>query len=1183
MPEWTEEQKRAIDLTGRPVVVSAAAGSGKTAVLVERTVNLLCDEKKGIPADSLLAVTFTNDAALQMREKLTAEIDSRAELDPENMWIQRQQALLRLAEITTINSFCFGLLKDNLSETDFQSGVRIIEENEAMMLCERALTDILEDEYRERPAETEDLISKFCRENDTALRKLILRLHRFLRSLPFSDIWIKNTLSGLRSGASSEEVLGDRDRAAKDMISLLCTSAERLGDISDTLKYHASSAAALKENSLIAKEILDTLPSRDRASAAEKLLSAPWKGLTGRQTKAEKEACPQSEISAYESAKELNAKIKEQFKELAELLSVSREQIDADARLCADYFEKLCDLAKRLDERLYEMKTERNAVDFSDTELLCVRLLLNCDENGSITRTPLCDEIVRSKRYKVILIDEFQDVNNLQEVIFKAISDTDDLSRIGENVFLVGDVKQAIYRFRLANPMIFMRAREQGRDPESPVAGLFLRKNFRSRRSIIDFCNYVFGAIMSSRVGETDYTDDEKLFCGASYPGEDSPVEIIAVDSDCGIDRLELEFIAAARRIREMLSQGVEVFDGGVSRPCRPSDFCVLCRKNISGDSLRDIFDAEGLKVLSTESSGYLRSREISLLLNILAITVDPMQDIPLASVMLSPIMGFSDDDLAELRLLDRDSKLYKTVLSVSSGELFATEELKSKCEALVSTVKRLAVTASGLDLSRLIRKIYDDTDIFALAASYEDSEQKCANLYLLLEYAEAYERSSNDGAAGFLRYIEYISSTGGDFEQALTVTETSDAVNVKTIHRSKGLEFPFVILLGTETAFNKTDLNGALQLSYEHGAGLKFLDYSTLTKRSTAFWDYVREKNRTELLSEELRLMYVALTRAKERLILIMDFCEASLKRAESFSVGISSYSVPPSVTEKADCASDWLLMSLLKHPALGIIRSHLPAGVYADTGDLPPITVLPTPPAAEKAEAPETEQAVCDEALVKALTEEFKKGPDPRLTKNEAKLTVSEIVKDDALSFFPRVPSLDGELEEFTAAQKGTLTHRFMQFCDFSAAEADLEGEILRLTKKGIFTTREAEAIDRRTVSDFFSGEIYMRLKKSRNVLREQRFIIRFDDISPDPAFAEIYKGTEGMLQGVADCLFEEEDGYVLIDYKTDRVTDIYDLRDRYAPQLALYKAAFDVLLDKPVKAGYIYSFKLRRAVLV
>ena len=1184
MYNWTDEQLEAINASGSPIIVSAAAGSGKTAVLVERTIRLLCDPEKKIPADRLLAVTFTNDAASQMRQKLSREIDLRAELEPENAWIMRQQALLRLAEITTINSFCLNLVKDNISATDFQSGIRIIEENEAAMLTDRALTAVLEREYSEDPDGMEELISLFCRENDASLRRLILQLHTFLRTLPFSEIWAKNATDSLRGGAAAAAISEDIKSAADERADMIRNAVKRLRTLAGSLEFHSSQKAAFLENCTLAEAVLDSIKNSTRSEIFSAASAVQWKNVSGARKKAEKEAETEAEARIYAAARDCFNGIKERFKDLAALTSPSDADIASDGEKCAKYFEKLCVLCEKLEAETHAMKVERNAVDFADTELMSVRLLASCDENGVITRTPLAEEIAASGRYRVILIDEFQDVNDLQEVIFRAVSDSEDMRSIGKNVFAVGDVKQAIYRFRRANPKIFMRTREQGRSTDFDVRELLLRKNFRSRQSVLGFCNYVFGALMSIRLGETDYTSDEALVLGADYSGGDPPTEIIVIDGEDEEDVSAAEFSAAAKKIREMLDLGVTVSDGGETRPCRPSDFCILTRNNIQASDVSGIFSAQGLKLLTNDTSGYLKSREISVLINLLAVITDPMQDIRLASVMLSPIMGFSDDDIAALRLINRDEKLYKTVLSVSLGEYPADGTLREKCAAAVSMLKRLGIMASGLSLTRLIRKIYDTTDIFAMAASYEDGERKCANLNLLLEYARAYEQSSHEGAAGFLRYIDYISKSGGDFEQALTVTESSDAVVMKTVHRSKGLEYPFVFLCQTGKRFNLTDLNGALQLNPDRGVGLSFYDYSTLTKRPTVFWESVRRANRSELLSEELRLLYVAMTRAREQLFIVLDIGEKAIKRAKELSYEVTGYKISPAVAEKALCSADWLILALFKHPGFNALRSRLGYEPYADgpdcPGGLPEIAVsFPAEGAAPKEDKAEVYDA--DPALSSILRESFLMSPDSRLTENEAKLTVSEIVKDDALSFFPRVPSLDGSLEELSAAQRGTITHRFMQYCDFDAADRDLEWEISRLEAANIFTPKEAAAISRRGVAGFFKSGIYSRLRKSGSVLRERQFIVRFDDIDLPGGLAEIYRGTDGMLQGIADCLFEEEGGYVLVDYKTDRVKTADELLDKYSAQLVLYKAAFDALLSKPVKSCFIYSFHLGEGI--
>lgn len=1179
--KWTDEQLKAINAYGSPIIVSAAAGSGKTAVLVERAISLLSDKEKNIPADRILAVTFTNDAASQMRTKLSAAFENAALADPDNEWIQRQQSLLSLAEITTINSFCYGLLKDNISSTDFQSGVRILEETEADMLTERALTFVLEEEYAKNPDGMEELISYFCHENDASLRTLIITLHKFLRSLPFRDNWIKSCLNALRSGEQSKIAKSYFGQRAAQNAKLLQNACVQLSEYCEALDYHKNAVRSYLSNINLANSLCEAVLSLDWDDLCEYSHNFSWQKLVVNQTKIEKESVSSVEEAFYEASKNCYASMKETAQKITDCFKYDSKTIEADSVLVADVFEKLCMIAQKLDNRLHQLKIERNAVDFADTELIAVSLLANCDEDGNITRTPLADEIVSSERYKLIIIDEFQDINNLQDVIFKIISNTDDVTKIGSNLFAVGDVKQSIYRFRLSNPKVFMNTRLDGKDPDCDVQELLLTKNFRSRSSVLQFANYIFSSLMCQDLGETEYTHEEELVYGADYSVGDAPTKLLLVDSksddESGI--ISNEYYCIARQIRKMLNSGTPVKDGDSYRPCRPGDFCVLTRTNITDPSLVESFESVGLKVLASEKTGYLKSREISVLLNLLSIINSPMHDLPLASVMLCPIMGFSDDDLASIKLINRKARLYKNILAVSNGETDADSVLVTKCKAAVSLIKKLRVYAAGMPLTRLIKKVYDVTDMFSIAAQYEDGEQKCANLYLLLEYAASYEASSNDGIAGFLRYVDYISQTGGDFEQAYTVTESDDCVNVKTIHKSKGLEYPFVFLCQLGKRFNKRDTYGRLHLNVDHGCGLEFLDYSSLSKRKTIFSEYIASKNELEMLSEELRLLYVAVTRAKEQLIIVISDADS---KARKFAHSISSPKIESAVSQDAKCLADWVVMSLLKHPCFEYLRDDIGDNVFADVGTVPDIVTEPfilSPIETVDQMAVETGKPIVP--LVEKIKNSFTSGYDRRLTENEAKVSVSELVSDDPVNFFPRVTRLDDTLSELSAAEKGTVTHRFMQYSDYSLASADLESEISRLEDLGLFMEKEAQAINRESVRAFFASDIYSRLARSNNVMREKQFMVRFCDISVDESLKEIYNDTDGMLQGIADCLFEESDGYVLIDYKTDRVKTPEELLQRYSKQLALYKAAFGVLLDKPIKSAYIYSFVLKKGI--
>ncbi|MCD7847591.1 MAG: UvrD-helicase domain-containing protein [Oscillospiraceae bacterium] len=1179
MPNWTDEQLEAINAIDEPIIVSAAAGSGKTAVLVERTIRLLCDEEKRIPADKLLAVTFTNDAASQMREKLSDALEKKATEEPDNSWIQKQQSLLKLADICTINSFCFDMVRNRLEETDFQSGVRIMEENESGMLAERALTAVLENAYRDRPEETERLISLFCKENDSTLRAMILKLYDFLRTLPFKDVWADKILTSFKDGTALESVINGRTADAVNLCKNLRTVSLRLRNLAESLEYHKSAQDIFIASCDQAESLCDIPKNHDWDECREILSDISWKGLqSARQSKAEKAKSTAAEDELYESAKDCYNRLKEVAAEISGIYFCTVADAEKDAELSADCFSSLMKLTNELWDEVMRLKVEKNAVDFADTELITVRLLAECDPDGKIHRTKLSEEIRNSGMYSLILIDEFQDVNNLQEVIFKSISDTNNLGEIGSNVFAVGDVKQAIYRFRQANPMIFMNTRLQGKSPDSPVREIILSKNFRSRNAVLDFSNYIFSSLMTTDLGEVEYTKEEELVCGAQYEGVDQPCTIIEVDCEGknSAETEELEYTAIARRIRKMINDGVTVTDGGVRRPCRAGDFCVLSRNNPDGELAVECFEAEGLKIASTSVSGYLGSREISLLINLLSITVSPMRDIPMSSIMLSPIMGFTDDELARVKLFDKKHRLYRNMLDISEDS--SDPVLQAKCSQAVALIKKLRLYSSSMTLTRLIKKIYDITDLISLAASYEDGDKKTANLYLMLEYARSYEESSKDGLNGFLRYIDYISQNGGDFNEAVTVTESQDAVSFKTIHKSKGLEYPFVFICRLSKKFNKKDLYGRLILNTDAGVGMSFLDYGSLTKRKTIFSEYVESKNLSEMLSEELRLLYVAMTRAKEQLFIVYDIDEKTAERAVGFSYEIAGSKIPSSLSSRAQCMQDWVTMAMCKHPGFKLLREALPDDAYADTSRVPDISEEMPLEVSQLDDAKSIISEVKpDEDLKSKILQSFKFRNDPVLTSTEAKVTVSELASDDPVNFFPKVPKLKETVTELTAAQKGTLMHRFMQCADYSLAAKDVETEIRRLTDSGIFSEHEAKSLDRESLSKFFGSDIYRRMSKSPNVSRERSFIVKFTDIEASYDITSAYGGTDGMMQGIADCIFEEPDGYVIVDYKTDKVQTIEELANRYSMQLSLYKAAFDVLLDKPVKSCYIYSLRL------
>ena len=1176
MINWTKEQEKAISAFGKPIIVSAAAGSGKTAVLVERTIRLLCDETKNIPADSLLAVTFTNDAASQLREKLEASLESVAEENFDNEWIQKQLSLIKLADICTIDSFCLDLIKNNISSTPFQSGIRIAEGHEADIIAEKALEAVFENAYQERPEEMEKLFSYLCKETDNALKDAVLTLRKFLRTLPFRSIWVNKTLNSLKDGTAVTK--------AKDyLISTAKERAVRLNLHIDLMEANVSFInddspikSAVLKNCESAKEVLNCVMCSEWDEVIQSCSNIKWSTMRSRKN----EFVTNEEIALFDELKRMNDSMKKELGKISDIYITSYAQMLEDSLVVAEIFEGIAKLADELEAEILNIKVEKNCIDFADAELIAVDLLVKADENVNLTRTQLCEEIVSTNRYKVIIIDEFQDVNNLQEVIFKSVSNTDDLGVIGNNVFVVGDVKQAIYRFRHANPAIFIETRKQAKSDKTDVTEILLTNNFRSRKNILDFANYVMRSVMSEEVGELEYTEDEELKYGAGYSGEDAPCEIILVNPDEseGENKVAVaEYKAIARRIKQMLNDKVQVTEGDGTRNCKPSDFCVIARNNIDSTFI-ECFEGEGLSVASSESTGYLKSREILLLTNLLSVILNPMNDIALAAVMVSPLMGFSDTELATVKILHKRSRLYKNMLQISNE---AENPLAEKCSDAVSLIKRLRIYASSLTVSRLIKKVYDVTDLISIASVYQDGKQKSANLNLMLEYARNYEESSNDGLAGFMRYLSHVAKTDKGFKQAITVSEYENAVNVKTMHGSKGLEFPFVFLCRLTKKFNESDLSERLLLNVNAGVGVTYLDYATLTKHKTALSKYLSTIGVSELRSEELRLLYVALTRAKERLILVLSIGEQEKKRVLKLASEISGENVPPYAVKEAICMQDWLCLSLSKHPDFKVFDDDLWDGYYqTDAEKAPRITVsLPLGTVEQVDDA--REDVLPNLNLVENIKDTFAFEYDDRLVDKDAKISVSEIVKDDSLTFFPQVPKLGDTLEDLSAAQKGTVMHRFMQLASYENAEQNVDAELERLVKLNAFTAKEASSINTELIAKFFKTDIYARMKQSKNVMREKRFIVKMSDIILPDDLQEAYANTDGMLQGIADCIFEESDGYIIVDYKTDRVKDVARLIEMYSMQLGFYKAAFDILLDKPIKSAYIYSLQLAQGV--
>ena len=1209
---WTDDQLSAINSIDKGTIVSAAAGSGKTAVLVERTIRMLSDESLGIEADRLLAATFTNDAANQMKDKLSAAMSAQLEQNPENLWISKQQELLSMASICTIDSFCMELVKNNINEFEISGNFVTLEEEEHRILIQKAFEEAAEYYYKNKPDEMKILMDNFAEEDDKEVIRYAQELLKFKGSLPFPKQWKRKALLNF------ENIIDEHNNKQAERIPVL---VKNLLDCAKALKAESEKVGSEKkyEKIFCAYENLVEQFSKEDLDFGRFILGEEFLQIQ----KMRYPSKPKASSLDYDAALiyEKIGKIKDNSKKILEQLSqveiLSKEDMADEISETKRIFEALWGFVDKAEEILWEYKLEKNKLHFSDITKLTIKLLAKETEDG-FERTELSKKIRAEKRYKIILIDEFQDVNNLQDVIFKCISDTDDMNVLGKNVFVVGDMKQSIYRFRQSNPKIFDKARqtaalEQNNDK---AAAVYLKKNFRSRKNVLDFTNFIFENVMSRELGEVLYDENERLELGADYSGENFETKILLLDKSSEAhgdedgeeendeDSVNFECKAVALEIKRMIEQKIPVQDEDGTRPCRGGDFCVLLRTGKLVSDYIKAFELVNIKAVSDSVKGYLGAREVSLALSMLKIVDNPMQDIPFSAVCLSPVFGFTPDELSQIRLVDRRKKLYQLFLAISRDERVReygfepvdinNEALAKKCADAVAVISKLRFYSAGMSLEKLVRKVYDVTDFMAAAAAFENSQQKRANLRMLVKFAADYEASSGGGLSDFLRYLDRVSQSGNDFDEALTVAAGKDTVYIKTIHKSKGLEYPFVVVGDMAREYNIPKKGAKLFLNEAVGVGMTLSNNLPKCNSQTVFYNYVFDSNVLEQKSEELRILYVALTRAKEKLILPLYLKSNGLRRIKKAADELSvSKRLTPEIVSGFSSYGEIIAGALLSHPQRQEVCDFFGVEISPDvricgSADLEFERITFCENDTDKKQ--EFVKAPVDRNLFDKIIRNLSFKEDYSGTETVAKLSVTEFVREieegraeKEITYFPPVPDVSKEDRKATAAEKGTDTHLFMELCDFQRAQAGVENELERLVSLNRMTRRQAENVDVKTVRAFFESEIYELCKNAREVMREKKFLVRLSDLDLDKTPLEQYNDKDVMVQGIADMIIQTEEGCIIVDYKTDNVSRPEELIERHWIQLFLYKKAFELVLDTKVKDCYIYSFKLKKPVKI
>lgn len=1184
MPQWTAEQEAAIYAHGASLVVSAAAGSGKTAVLVERVIRLLSDEETRVPAEELVVVTFTNDAAAEVRSRLTQALNKALKEHPDSQWLRRQQVMLQSARISTIHSFCYQLMREQCAKLDISADFRTLDDNADNLLRTEAVRAVLErfsaraDEDGAVRETQKLLLDAFCTADDSRLEDLLLTLYDCVEKTPFGSDLAARAAEQYASGAVLDAAFAEFGQQL-DACRMLFAEALAL------YLPHAKEASldALQNEIELTDRLHDALLRRetDRLST---LLGVRPEGRFN---------AGRSEQAKTVSA--LHGHAKELLDDLKARWRVPFALAESDLARHAAILRAVSGLLDDFAAELRERKRERNAVSYADAMTMTLSLLAERAPDGTIRRTELAEAL--SAQYACIMIDEFQDADDLQDLIFRMLSKGGSAEHYGSNLFIVGDSKQCIYRFRNANPANFSRALRESADYAAPQltenTKILLRHNFRCAAEVVGFVNHVFSMLMTEQAGEIRYDETQALVQGMTFPELPRPAELLLLRREQNAPADEPS--AAADRIAWHLTNHTQVSDpsqNGALRDCRPGDFMILMRTKTHMNEFAEALRVRGIPVTGVEQSGLFDSQEVTLLLHVLRVIDNPLLDLSAAAAMLSPLFGFSLDDLTALRVCDRSHELFTVMLAVQKEPPadFDTELLR-KIDRFLTFLSDMRLFSAMETPDRIIRRVCEQTDLIGMTQMLPDSAQKKTNLRTLTVHARSFSEETGGDLSAFLRFVDSLTAKRRDLS-VKGVSGGGDAVRIMTIHGSKGLEAPFVVLAGTDTAFSAEDAKKTIQYHPSLGLAFRLNDPGNFSGGATLPSAAIVMRSRRELRSEELRLLYVALTRARERLILPLIYSSNYVKTKLAPIAAEQAYfgGQTDLLTQRAGCMRDWLMAALIRNPACEQLRRTLELGCGSD-GSQPMLSVSVVLPQEQPATASvqETEasgEVQPDAALVAQLRAQCAWHYDSPLAQLPAKYGVSELAKAEDFSVPLHRPGFVTERHGLTGSERGTAVHAFLQYADMGCAPENLPAEIDRLTAEGRITPRQAEAVRKSEIAAFFRSELHERILAAGAVWRERKFTVRLSDLHLAGPLAELgdaYRGTEGMVSGIMDLVLEEADGIVLVDYKTDRVNSPSELLERYTEQIRIYAEALQLLTGKPVKACLLYSIHMNRTVPV
>lgn len=1157
----TPSQKLAIEDRGGELLVSAAAGSGKTRVLTERLMRWITEGDAPRSIDNFLIITFSTAAAAELRSRISEELSARAAADPGSKRLRRESALVRRAQIGTIHSFCSALLREYAGRAGIAPDFAIADEDRARELRRLSLETVLEAAYAEaEPGFIQLADTVGAGTDDRRLESLVLELHGKLQSHARPGDWAARQSELFETGA---EDAADTPWGRE----LLESAADELlwwaGEFDELVR---SLAGFEKMGKAYVPSFSETASS---LRGAAKRAAEGWDAL--------REALPiefprlgslrggGEDPELAERAKARREACKKAAKRIEKGFTLPSEQLLRDMRATAPAMRALLKLVGDFDAEYTRRKRRRSLLDFADLEHLAARLLTEPD--GSPTET--AREV--SRRYAEVMVDEYQDVSLVQDMIIRAVSDS------GRRLFMVGDVKQSIYRFRLADPTIFLKKYESYADapqPEGVPRRVFLRESFRSRGEVVDAVNAVFGCLMSKGLGEMEYDERARLRAGLEYPGVVPVPELVAVplpgadEDEERPDKIEVEAAYAARMMRRLVETGAKISEGGALRPLGYGDIAVLLRSvNVSGPVWRRVLAREGVPVEAGQSGGFFEAPEVAVILSLLAVIDNPRQDVALISVLRSELFGFTNDELTEIRLMSGEGDFY--------AALSARAQVSEKARAFLDTLARLRDFARDSELATLIWEIYESLGCMALCSAMRDGEGRRARLLRLFELARSFETTGWRGLRRFLDWLRSMRERGE--EPAFPDEDGGGAVRIMSIHRSKGLEFPVVFIGDTARQFNRSDLRGSVLVHPELGLGPKFTDaargieYPTLARRAVA------NRLERELLSEELRLLYVAMTRARERLFITCAMADPQ-KTMDKLAPAAQEH-IPAQALLPMRSMAEWLICA-----ALGTGGRALTLSIGGDEEGAPRRVTPAAQPEPERT-GEEASPVDFDALLAWRYPHSGAETLPSKLTATELKSLAepdaesAELLPRAARTF--RRPDIALAARRLTAAERGTATHlalRYLELGALTTPEAAREA-VDRLAAAGKLSAREAAAVDAAGLCRFALSPLGRRIAAAPRVLREFPFAL----LCPAERFFPGAEGEELLLQGVVDCCLIEPDGAVIVDYKTDRIAPeaAPERAKRYAAQLETYAWAVSRITGLAVKAKIVYFLQPGEAV--